>query len=183
MAPVNQPMFDRYSTAHAGFGVTFAALGIPFWAAAVISIAFELFENKLKDTFPAAFPFASHDSVLNTVGDTISLLAGHALAAHVLNRGATPAEQAALQATVAATVTGFVTAVLAGSTSTVLERQLGKQAANWGDQGFRAGSALGGSYGAWRAGAPDMSVVTAVAGGYLGGPVGAGLAAYAAGKL
>lgn len=175
---INQAPFDKYTSAHAGFGVVYAYFGVPLWAAVAISIAFEAFENRLKDRYPRAFPYSSHDSLANSVGDTLAVAVGHMVAHHAMQHGLSPGEKQALEATVAATLGGFVGAIAMGGAADRID----EKASAAGELGYRVGGAFGAAVGSHRAGATALPAGATAAGGYFGGPIGAGMAALAVGQ-
>ena len=76
---VNQTMFDPYSIAHAGAGVGARSLGLSLGYTIVIHTVFEVLENqylKLQPLTMRFFPDPSKDTLLNTIGDTISVALG-----------------------------------------------------------------------------------------------------------
>lgn len=177
---INQAAFDRYSSAHAGFGVLFAAHDVSFWGALAISVAFELVENELKEAYGEVFPHSSRDSLENSIGDTLSLLAGYVVAKTAIDKGLSKREKRALQATVASTIGGFVGGVGTGATMTP---RAGEKAPNvpqapstWAEAGYQAGAAVGGAYGARQGDKKSLTpAAVAAVGGYVAGPIGAGL--------
>lgn len=79
MPTINEAMFDRFSLVHAGFGVWAGARGFGLIPLLVMHTVWELLENAAKRRYGAAFPFASPDSVTNSIGDTLAALAGWSL--------------------------------------------------------------------------------------------------------
>ncbi len=177
---VNQSAVDEYTSAHAGFGVFFAYYKVPLWAAVLISVFFERFEDSLKDAYPAVFPYDSHDSFENTIVDTLSLSIAHIITTNNMKAGLSRPGKTALKAAVDATAIGFVGAVTLGLAMARTEQPIGKKTAVWGDRGYRMGSAVGGAYGARKASKKNLPAIAAGGGGWLAGPMGALLLAYLA---
>lgn len=177
---INQAPFDRYTFAHMGFGATFAGIGTPWWGTLAISIAFEMVEDRLKDTYPQAFPFSSHDSRRNTVGDTVALMAAYFYTQYHLKQGLSPAGQLALRTAMTSTLTAFTAAVGAGALASIREDVVGKQAASAGYWGYAVGSTAGGASAARRG--PPVAPIAAGAGAVVAGPVGAATGAYLAAR-
>lgn len=182
---INKDAIDRYTSAHFGVGVTAAAIGLPWWATLAGSIAWEVAEDVLKDKIPGAFPYSSHDSLINASTDSLAVMAGWGMGTLAL-RQPTIADRAGLEASVGATVGAIVLPVvsflghLVGSPSTT-----GRARVAYG-LGTGIGAMLGEIY-AIRRRAAYTPVPVAVAqaavtgvGGALAGPAGAGVAAYLA---
>jgi len=74
---------DKYTLGHMAWGAILAAIGVPFWGAAMLSVAFEIVENPLKKHIPFIFPEPILDSIGNQVMDTVGVLAGWSLAKSV----------------------------------------------------------------------------------------------------
>ena len=75
----NQNMFDPYSIAHAGSGVVARSLQLSLLQTIVLHTIFEIVENnylKFHPTIKKIFPDPSKDTLLNSVGDTVSIAAG-----------------------------------------------------------------------------------------------------------
>jgi hypothetical protein len=183
---INQSAVDRYTSIHAGFGATMAYLGVPWWAAMMASIAWELVEDSLKQAVPGVFPYASHDSAANAIGDTVAVMAGWQLA-HAAQKDPSYREEAALSAAVGATVGALVMPLAAGlaTGATEADRQRVARAA------YTVGNALGAAAGTalalYREHVDDAATaalhvaVSGLAGG-LGGPVAAAAAGYIGGS-
>lgn len=77
---VKQSYFDRYSIPHAAVGALFAASGVPPAMAVLSHVAFEAFEDGLKDWLQPMWPQATHDSMENHIGDIVSFTGGYAFA-------------------------------------------------------------------------------------------------------
>ena len=78
-ADINVKMFDRFSLVHLGVGVWLGSRGFGLIPVLVGHTIFELLENGIKWKHPDSFPWPSPDSPANSVGDTISCLAGWSL--------------------------------------------------------------------------------------------------------
>ena len=81
---VNYGLVDRFTFAHFGIGLVYAAIGLEFFIACLLAIAWELIENPLKVNFPRVFPHATADTLKNSVGDTLAVIAGWWLAALIM---------------------------------------------------------------------------------------------------
>jgi hypothetical protein len=184
-AHINNAAIDRYTSAHFGVGATAAAFGVPWWLALAGSIAWEVAEDALKDKIPTAFPYSSHDSLLNASTDTIAVMAGWGAATLAL-RQPTVSDRAGLEATVGATLGAVALPVVSflghvvGSPSTT-----GRARLAYGI-GTGLGAMLGEIFAIRRRAAytplpvaAGQALVTG-AGGALAGPMGAGMAAYLA---
>lgn len=182
---INKDAIDRYTSAHFGVGVTAAAVGLPWWATLAGSVAWEVAEDLLKDKIPTAFPYSTHDTLLNATTDSLAVMAGWGMGTLAL-RQPTLADRAGLEATVGATVGAIALPIVSflghvvGSPSTT-----GRARVAYG-LGTGIGAMLGEIY-AIRRRAHYTPVPVAVAqasvvgmGGALGGPAGAGVAAYLA---
>lgn len=184
---INQAALDRFTSAHAGVGITMAAFGIPWWATLLSTIGWELIENKLKDARPDLFPYSSHDSFENSVADSTAVMLGFWVARHAMRRGLSPEGKAALTASVGATLGAFagsmsfgVVGKALGATQTTMERGLAIQ--SHGRAGYHLGCGLGAALGIWHLRAAHTAPVAAggFVGGATGGPLGAALGAYMA---
>ena len=75
----NQTFLDPYSIAHAGSGVVARSLKLSLIQTVLLHTAFEILENqylKFHPTTKKFFPDPSKDTLLNSVGDTVSIMAG-----------------------------------------------------------------------------------------------------------
>ena len=75
----NQTIFDPYSLAHAGSGVVARSLKLSLLQTIAIHTVFEIVENnylKFHPTIKKIFPDPSKDTLLNSIGDTISIAVG-----------------------------------------------------------------------------------------------------------
>ena len=75
----NQNIFDPYSIAHAGSGVVARSLKLSLLQTIVLHTIFEIVENnylKFHPTVKKIFPDPSKDTLLNSIGDTVSIAAG-----------------------------------------------------------------------------------------------------------
>jgi len=75
----NQNMFDPYSIAHAGSGVVARSLKLSLLETIVLHTIFEIVENnylKFHPTVKKIFPDPSKDTLINSIGDTISISVG-----------------------------------------------------------------------------------------------------------
>lgn len=76
-APINAAPLDRWTTLHLATGTAMGLAGVPVWAAAILSVGFEVWENLLQPYFPSVFPnTAPRDSMLNAALDVIAVVAG-----------------------------------------------------------------------------------------------------------
>lgn len=179
--PANQPWFDRYTSAHAGVGLTFAYYGMPTLALLVAVVGWELVENVLKDRFPSLFPYSSHDSLGNSITD-----GGSAIVAYLWARAAladpniTPRTRAAIASGAAATIGGIVGAAGFGLVGKIAADPEGANANRFGSIGYVSGAAAGAGLGLMAAetDTPETATAIAAAGGAAGGPLGAVMAAY-----
>jgi hypothetical protein len=71
---INYATVDRFTLVHAGIGVAYELLGLSFLLALVLAIAWELIENPLKAYLPWVFPHATHDTLRNSIGDSVALM-------------------------------------------------------------------------------------------------------------
>ena len=79
----NQNIFDPYSIAHAGSGVVARSLQLSLLQTIVLHTIFEIVENnylKFHPTVKKIFPDPSKDTLLNSIGDTVSIATGWYLA-------------------------------------------------------------------------------------------------------
>ena len=75
----NQKMFDPYSLCHAGGGVAAASINLTLTQTIVLHTIFEIVENQYLKFHPSVkkiFPDPSKDTLINTIGDTISVAIG-----------------------------------------------------------------------------------------------------------
>ena len=75
----NQNIFDPYSIAHAGSGVVARSLQLSLLQTIVLHTIFEIVENnylKFHPTVKKIFPDPSKDTLLNSIGDTVSIATG-----------------------------------------------------------------------------------------------------------
>jgi hypothetical protein len=86
----NHGFVDRFTAAHAAFGVL-AGLGrLPWWATLASGLFFDLvIERQFKDAWPAIWPNPTQDTWQNITGDTIAMMAGWKVA-KLLPEGKTP---------------------------------------------------------------------------------------------
>ncbi len=182
-AGINRDAVDRYTSAHFGVGVTAAAVGLPWWATLLGSIAWEVAEDRIKDAIPGVFPYSSHDTLLNAGTDTLAVMAGWGMARLAL-RETNVRDRAAMEAAVGATVGAVALPAvslvghLVGAPPTTQRARLA----------YGVGSGIGAALGdlvSIRRRAPDTPVPVALAqaaitgaGGALAGPVGGALGAY-----
>lgn len=83
---INGNMFDRFTVAHAGVGVAYGLVGMPFWLAAVLAVGWEFAERPLKNEFPEFFPHSSQDTIANATVDSIAVIGGWWLASQLRRR-------------------------------------------------------------------------------------------------
>ncbi len=67
---------DRFTIVHFGIGVFYALIGLPFVAALLLALIWEVLENPLKVHASFLFPHATADTVKNSLGDTLAVCAG-----------------------------------------------------------------------------------------------------------
>ena len=86
----NYGFVDRFTAAHAAFGVL-AGLGrLPWWATLASGLFFDLvIERKFKDKWPKLWPNSTQDTWQNITGDTVAMMLGWKLA-KVLPEGSKP---------------------------------------------------------------------------------------------
>jgi len=73
---VNYGFVDRFTFAHFGIGLVYALLGLNFLIAILLALAWEIIENPLKAHVPSIFPHGTADTLRNSIGDTLAVLAG-----------------------------------------------------------------------------------------------------------
>jgi hypothetical protein len=180
---------DRFTSAHAGVGVTMAALGLPWWAALGMTIGWELVENFFKDQKPHLFPYSSHDSIDNSIADTAAVIVGFVTTRHMMRRGLTPAGKAALHAAVGSTFGAFVGSGTLGLLGKLRYGERDDRArgtspvVTWGGGGYILGCAVGGAVGGGYGSAVPFEEPAAFGGAVGGaafGPLGAALGTYLA---
>jgi hypothetical protein len=74
--PVNQRPIDAYSAGHFAVGFALAQARIPWWGALASTIAWERGENLLKANLPRLFPYATKDSTINSILDSVFFMGG-----------------------------------------------------------------------------------------------------------
>ena len=86
----NYGWVDRFTAAHAAFGVM-AGLGrLPWWATLASGLFFDVvIERQFKDKWPELWPNPTQDTWQNITGDTIAMMLGWKLA-KMLPEGNTP---------------------------------------------------------------------------------------------
>lgn len=78
--PGEQPLLDRWTGGHAAVGVLYGSLTkMPWWTAFGLAIAWEVFENPIKDRYPRFFPDAKHDTYANAAMDAAAVTLGFCL--------------------------------------------------------------------------------------------------------
>ncbi|KPK66739.1 MAG: hypothetical protein AMS21_00875 [Gemmatimonas sp. SG8_38_2] len=75
LAQPDQPTFDRFSILHFLSGLVLAAY-LPLGTIVLLSVVYELVEDRIKDQFPESFPEPSHDRKRNALGDVASVTVG-----------------------------------------------------------------------------------------------------------
>jgi hypothetical protein len=75
---VNYSTVDRFTLVHAGIGVAYELLGLSFLPTLLLAVAWELIENPFKAYLPWIFPHATHDTLRNSIGDSVALMIGWA---------------------------------------------------------------------------------------------------------
>lgn len=186
---INQAALDRFTSAHAGVGVTMAVFNVPWWGALGISVAWEIVENWLKDQKSHLFPYSSHDSAENSVADTIAVVLGFATTRHLMRRGLTDAGKAALGSAVGATLGAFVGSASIGLAGRMIygeqkDAERGKSPViSAGRTGYMVGCGMGGAVGGIVKSDPkfsDAAGLGGIVGGVSFGPLGAALGTYLA---
>ena len=86
----NYGFVDRFTAAHAAYGVL-AGLGrLPAWATLASGLAFDVvIERHFKNVWPQLWPNSTQDTWMNIVGDTIAMMLGWKVAT-MLPKGTTP---------------------------------------------------------------------------------------------
>jgi hypothetical protein len=182
---INKHAIDRYTSAHFGVGVLAGGLDIPWWGTLLGSVLWETVESPLKDLMPTAFPYSSHDTLLNASADTLAVMAGWGMARLAL-RQTDIRDRAALEATMASTLGAILLPIVNFAGHLVESPPTARRAR----LAYGTGTALGAFLGdllAIRRRAPHTPWVVAMGqatvtgiGGGLAGPLGAGMASYLA---
>jgi len=86
---INYSLLDRFAIAHFVFGGVLSAGGATAIQALATSVAWELVEPTLKETYPRVFPHQTLDTTANKLGDTAAWMLGFALV-EVLKENAKP---------------------------------------------------------------------------------------------
>jgi len=73
---INGDVVDRFTLAHGAAGAVAGAIAVPFWAALLIAVGWEIVERPLKRSIPSAFPHATQDTLGNMTGDVLGFMAG-----------------------------------------------------------------------------------------------------------
>lgn len=73
---INYNFFDVYTIAHFLIGVLYGLLDFSFLFSSALGIAWELVENTLKANLPNLFPNSTADTLKNSIGDVIAVMAG-----------------------------------------------------------------------------------------------------------
>jgi hypothetical protein len=81
----NTRFVDTWSLAHAVWGGLFSVVGVEPLPAAAMAVAFDYFENPMKEAYPDIWSDPSPDSWENQAGDLIAFMAGY-IGARVLGR-------------------------------------------------------------------------------------------------
>lgn len=176
---INIDPVDRYTSAHVGWGVVLARVGIPWWGALASSVLWESAENGVKRQFPHLFPYGSPDSFVNAATDALAVMLGHAAASYAIGRGLGNQGRTAVDA-----ITGSTLGALLGSVGFGMVGG-GKQEEGIarGRIGYRVGSVVGGAVGSMVAGHGPLAAGAAAAGGAMLGPLGAGVGGYLTGGI
>jgi hypothetical protein len=72
----NQSPVDGYTLLHFATGAALARAGLPWWAAVVAAVGWELAEDRLKRRYPGIFPRSSDDSKENALVDAGAVMLG-----------------------------------------------------------------------------------------------------------
>lgn len=73
---INHALVDRYTVGHAAVGVLLGLGRAPWWLALVVALGWEVVERPLKNAFPRAFPYATQDTLGNSLLDAGAMMAG-----------------------------------------------------------------------------------------------------------
>lgn len=73
---VNYDTVDRFTLVHFSIGVIYAQLHFTFIVVALLAVVWEWVENPLKVLLPKLFPHASADTLRNSIGDIVAVIAG-----------------------------------------------------------------------------------------------------------
>lgn len=182
--PYNQAAMDRFTSAHAGIGITMAAFGIPWWATLASTVGWELLENRIKDARPDLFPYSSHDSIANSVSDSVAVMLGFWSTRYAMGKGLSAEGRAALSSAVGATLGSFLGSVSFGllgraTKSATTQEERGLQIQSHGQAGYHVGCGMGGAAGAMIASQRRVAaLIGGGLGGSLGGPIGAAFGTY-----
>lgn len=86
----NHDFIDRFTAAHAAFGVMAGVGKLPWWATLASGLFFDLVVERVgKDKWPALWPNSTQDTWQNITGDTIAMMIGWKIAS-LLPEGRTP---------------------------------------------------------------------------------------------
>lgn len=72
---INNVAVDRFTAVHFAVGMTMGTI-LPVGAVALVAVAFELIEDRLKDRWPQIFPHPSHDTKRNALVDAGAMVLG-----------------------------------------------------------------------------------------------------------
>lgn len=73
---INYSFIDRFTLVHFSIGVIYARMGLGFWPMLILALFWEIIENPLKVKLPRMFPHASADTLQNSIGDFLAVVAG-----------------------------------------------------------------------------------------------------------
>lgn len=73
---VNYSAVDRFTLVHFSIGIIYARLHLGFLLMFFLAVFWEVIENPLKVALPRLFPHASADTLRNSIGDIIAVVAG-----------------------------------------------------------------------------------------------------------
>ncbi len=76
LAQINHSAIDRWTLGHAGVGLLYGVLKVPWWAATILAVGWEVVERPLKRNIPRMFPHASQDTFMNALFDVIAVMVG-----------------------------------------------------------------------------------------------------------
>ena len=73
---INHTLFDRFTLVHFAIGVAYGLLGLGLWSTLALAIVWELIENPMKFHLPLIFPHGTKDTLQNSTGDSLAVMAG-----------------------------------------------------------------------------------------------------------
>lgn len=73
---INYSFIDRFTLVHFSIGIIYARMDLGFWPMFILALFWEIIENPLKVKLPRMFPHASADTLQNSIGDFLAVVAG-----------------------------------------------------------------------------------------------------------